>query len=265
MTSIWVFFWFFASAYEPSVPSSAYIHLPAHLAKLVFVFDVRDNPHYLAAIVTYYITAMFLATFFNVAFYHETMRTFAGDEPSVSRGLVFAGRRVLPILTWSLFAGSIGVVLRLLANRFGWLGKISASILGFTWSVAAVFTIPVLVRDGTIDPIQLLRHSGNLVKKTWGNLVYGLMRLYLIPAGVTALFFLSIFLLMPALMLAGGPLWWIVTGWSIILAIILIFMMLSQLIGNIYHCALYIYATEGVIPGEFSKSDMDARWRINGS
>src|SRR5687767_12454182 len=44
-----------------------------------------------------YMTSMVLGTFFNVAFYHELMRAFAGDPISVRRGWQFALSRIGPI------------------------------------------------------------------------------------------------------------------------------------------------------------------------
>jgi hypothetical protein len=37
---------------------------------------------------------------------------------------------------------------------------------------------------------------------------------------------------------------------------------LAGLLNNIYRCALFIYATEGVIPGTFDKDLLDSAWKV---
>jgi hypothetical protein len=36
----------------------------------------------------------------------------------------------------------------------------------------------------------------------------------------------------------------------------------NNAIQGVFRCALYIYATEGVIPDPFDRQDMDAVWKI---
>ncbi len=46
-----------------------------------------------------------------------------------------------------------------------------------------------------------------------------------------------------------------------VLAMVVLFMLLN-LIKHVFIAALYIYATEGVIPGDFNKELMDSAWKI---
>ena len=121
----------------------------------------------------FYFATIFSATFFNVAFYHEVMRAFSGERPSLARGLRFSLSRVGPIASWTMFPWSVGMIMRLIGERFGWVARIVGVFAGFAWSVAAVFAIPVLARDGALDPMAVLRDSSTLVRRTWGGLVYG--------------------------------------------------------------------------------------------
>lgn len=51
-----------------------------------------------------YFVSMFLATFFNVAFFSEIIRALRGEAVSIVRGLRFATQRWRSILLWSLLA-----------------------------------------------------------------------------------------------------------------------------------------------------------------
>jgi len=121
-----------------------------------------------------YFTSMFLATFCNVAFYHEIMQALGGNAVSIRRGFQFAVARWRAVLLWSLFAGLVGYLINAIEQRFGLLGRLITSFLGFAWSIACIFIIPTLVREEkTENPLKLLRSSAGTVKRTWGELVIG--------------------------------------------------------------------------------------------
>lgn len=254
----WAIFCVFVSVFAPADNPGA----PGLLARISFL-NLRHNPHNLVPVAGYYFLAMFIGTFFNTAFYHETMKAFAGESPSVTGGLAFALRRIAPILAWSLFAGSIGMLFRILAERLGQVGKICTSIVGFAWSVAAVFAVPVLVREGTINPVRLLRHSSNVVKDKWGSVVYGIVTVSLFPAGLLVGLVVGLMSLIHKFPPGPGPVppELIIAGIAL-LGIITCYVVLMKLLREIYQCAVYIYATEGEIPGPFSSDDMDRCWKI---
>jgi hypothetical protein len=35
-----------------------------------------------------------------------------------------------------------------------------------------------------------------------------------------------------------------------------------NVVNSVYRCALYIYATEGVVPGTFDKELLDSAWKV---
>ena len=97
----------------------------------------------------------------------------AGEEVSLRRGFALAWQRIQTILAWSLFAGSIGVLIQLLSERLGFIGKFMLRLVGFTWSVASAFVIPIMIRNESANPIVLLRSSATTIRKTWGEFVIG--------------------------------------------------------------------------------------------
>ena len=40
---------------------------------------------------------------------------------------------------------------------------------------------------------------------------------------------------------------------------------LSGIVGHVYRCALYIYATEGVVPETYNKELLDMAWKVKKS
>ena len=215
-----------------------------------------------------YLASMFLATFSNVAFYHEIMQALNGNPVSMRRGLRFALARWRAVLLWSLFAGLVGYVIRSIQERLGFLGQLVTSLIGVVWSVACIFIIPTLVRDTeTSDPIKLLRNSAGTLKRTWGEMVIGFYGLEMA--------FGAFFFLVTAVMVGGGIciyklglhshgqiLWLILLGVGGLFGVAMLLSWLSGVVNPVYRCALYIYATEGVIPETFDQELLDSAWKV---
>jgi hypothetical protein len=210
-----------------------------------------------------YLVFMFLATFCNVAFVNEIFHALSGRPVSVRSGLLFAWSRVRSILVWSLFAGIVGIVIQSLERRFGWIGKIILRVVGVVWSVASVFVIPVIVRDPALNPVALLRRSADTLRKTWGEALVGY-------AGMQAALTLFVLGSMAAAFIAAVPAW-ILGQLAIAIAVTALWTFsvialgyASSVADQIYRCALYVYASEGVAPGPYSAEMMDMAWRIKG-
>lgn len=258
VSAIWCIGHTYGSGYEPTTPA---------IIRPFTFFAYNRDLHHLLVLSASYFPLLLIGTFLNVGLFHEIMRAFAGESPSLRRGLGFASDRIVPILIWSLFAATVGMVFNLIDSRLGWLGKIRSAVGGFAWGVAAVFVIPVLVRDGGADPIRVLRHSAGLVKNTWGEWVYGAVRLHMPQIGILVGIVLVVAgaSLNEVVVKAGEPHRWVDAGWVAIIGTAVIFGVASTLCGAVYDCALYIFATEGVVPEPFCREDMDARWKIKGA
>ncbi|HEX3625445.1 MAG TPA: DUF6159 family protein [Verrucomicrobiae bacterium] len=207
-----------------------------------------------------YFVSMFLATFCNVAFYHEIMQALNGNAVSIRRGFHFAKTRWRAVLMWSLFAGIVGYIIQFIEQRVGFLGKIIASAIGFVWSVACIFAIPTLVRDTeTTNPVKLLRHSAGTLKRTWGELVVGFVGFNL----AATLIIVPFVILIVAISFAGRV---AILAPLIIFPVMFLLMLplswLKNVVNAVYRCALFIYATEGVIPEPFDKDLLDSAWKV---
>jgi hypothetical protein len=207
-----------------------------------------------------YVSSMFLATFANVAFYHEILAALRGEGVSLARGFQFALGRWRSILAWSLFAGAIGFLIRTIEERVGLIGKIISAFIGTVWSVACLFVIPVLVENPSANPLRALRHSASILKKTWGEAIIGY-------AGIT--FGNAIMALVTGVMVVGCAIYGIATQslWiplSVAVTWIFVLFAYSYLISvasHVYRGALYLYASEGAAPVGFTAEMLDAAWK----
>ncbi len=208
-----------------------------------------------------YFIAMFFATFFTVAFYHEILRALNGQDVSIIEGLIFAGTKIPSILIWSLFAGLIGYIIRKLEERVGLLGKIIFGVIGIAWSVASVFVIPFIITETSLNPFHLLRQSADTLKKTWGESLIGYVG---IQFGSLIVVFSSLLILagmvLIAVQLHSSSM--IIIACTFWLIGIIAFSYLTNVANHIYRCALYIFATDGRIPGPFDQASMQSAWKM---
>jgi len=209
-----------------------------------------------------YFVSMFTATFFNVAFYNEILAALSGDQVSLSRGLKFACSRWKAILLWALFAGLIGLIIKVIEQRFEIVGRIIAKFVGLAWSIASVFVIPVMVRETeTSNPLTMLKKSAGTLTKTWGEGLIGYI-------GIGAVN--SIVAICSMVLIAGGCFvatqlhnFWLLGGviacWIISMFIWSYLMNVASLV---YKGALYLYAAEGIVSEPYDQESLDSAWKF---
>ena len=212
-----------------------------------------------------YLVSMFLATYCNVAFYHEILAALRGEPVSVGRGFRFAGSRVMAILLWTLFAGLIGLVIKEISERLGWVGSLVTRFLGLAWSVATVFAIPVLVSERELsNPLGILKMSAATLRETWGEALIGyvglsfasllvtLSTLILIGCSVASMIVLEAYFLPIA----------VIALWVLLLCV---YSYLINVAGQVYKGALYLYATEQIVVEPFSQEMLERAWKYKKS
>jgi Family of unknown function (DUF6159) len=208
-----------------------------------------------------YLVFMFVATFVNVALTSQSLRALAGESVSVRAGFACALKRVRIILLWSLFAGLIGLILERLAAYCGWAGRLGLHLTGMTWSAASVFVIPMIIREENTDPVTLLRKSSVLIRKTWGEGLVGFVGIGLV--GMLPLMAFVALVIWSRVGLRGlehTDVNALFTGaWIVGFAGL---MWVSDFTRTFFRSALYVYASEGVVPEPFSTELMDGAWKV---
>ena len=188
----------------------------------------------------FYLVQYFVIFFFNSALVGAAMIRLDGGDPTVGDGLRIAGSKVVPILGYAAIAATVGMILRAIQERAGFIGKLVSGALGVAWTLASFLVVPVLVARN-VGPIEAVKDSALLLKKTWGEnligqggvgLVFGLIFFVIIIIGGAAII---------AVASTGNG---VLTGVMVALLIValLVAALVQAALSGIYSAALYRYA-----------------------
>jgi hypothetical protein len=120
----------------------------------------------------FYLCQYFVIFFFNTALVGAALIRLEGGDPTVADGLRIARSKVGVILGYAAIAATVGLLLRAASERAGVFGRILIGLLGMAWTVGTFLVVPVLVtRD--VGPIDAVKESMTLLKRTWGENVAG--------------------------------------------------------------------------------------------
>ena len=166
-----------------------------------------------------------------------------GGDPTVRDGLRIASSRIVQIIGYAAIAATVGLILRLIEERAGFIGRWIVGLLGLAFTVATFLTVPILV-SREIGPIDAVKESAALLKKTWGENIIG-------NAGmgfVFFLFYLGAILLGTVLIVGvaqtGSTALIVIVVALVVLAVVGLALVQAALQG-VYSAALYRYATDG--------------------
>jgi hypothetical protein len=120
----------------------------------------------------FYLVQYFVIFFFNAALVGAALIRLDGGDPTVSDGLAIASKRMGSILGYAAIAATVGMVLRFIAERAGFLGRIVTGLIGLAWTLTTYLTVPILVTKD-IGPVDAVKESVAIFKRTWGEQVVG--------------------------------------------------------------------------------------------
>src|SRR5438128_1985176 len=200
-----------------------------------------------------YFVTFFFSIYFNAAVMGAAMIRLNGGDPTISDGLKVARENIKRIAGWALVTATIGLILRAIAERFGFLGRIIAGALGAAWGIVTYLVVPVLIFE-KIGPWAAVKRSGSLLRQTWGEAAGGYFSLGAI----------IVLLALPALLapLVGFVLGGVV-GLVVGIGIAVVYWLILGLVGSaaqsILVTALYRYATTGKLGFGFPQDLLPAR------
>jgi hypothetical protein len=212
---------------------------------------------YVIIFLTYFGLA-FIATFFNVCVVYTTKIRFEGGNATFGESIKFALSRLSLILQWSLLSATVGLLLRILqqlASNLGKIGQLVANILigilGMAWSIVTIFVVPVLVYEG-LGPIDALKKSTQVIKKTWGESLIKALGLGLVQFLVFVIVIIAsgalTFVLSSAFDAAG-----LLIGISLGVLLLLLTGLVFTVASTIFNTALYVYANNNLIASGFNE------------
>jgi hypothetical protein len=192
------------------------------------------------------------------------MQCFAGKEPSLRAGLATAAGRLPQILAWAFVASTVGLILSALQNflkeKLGFIGALLGGLGEVAWGVVTYFVVPVVVVDG-VGPIEAVKRSSSILRRTWGESVGG-------EVGLGAISFLLLLpvMLIVAVVVAAGRGLGADAGTAVVVAAIVVPYVLTLTViftalGTIFRTGTYIYATTGKAPSSMDPALLQAAFR----
>jgi hypothetical protein len=201
------------------------------------------------ALFAFYLVSYFVVIFFNTALVSCVNARLQGKEMSVGEGLKNALNHFTSILAWALVSATVGIILQLLKEKGGVIGKIAASLVGGAWGLVTFFVVPILVLEdkGVVDAIK---ESTSLIRKTWGETIIGSGSIMLVFVIIGIIGFICTL----ATLLLGS---FAVFGIALVLFIglVIVLAVVAAAMQGIFVTALYTYARTGTVPSAF-RSDL---------
>jgi hypothetical protein len=207
----------------------------------------------------FYLVQYSVIIFFQTALTGVALMHLRGEPTSVSAGFALARSRIGNILGYALIAATVGLILRMVQERLGLIGRLVIGFLGLAWTVATFLVVPLIAAED-VGPIDAVKRSVSLLKRSWGENLIG-------NGGIGVVFSLILMLAMfvIALLVAGA-----VATHSIVAIIavavlsiagfILLGLIQSSLQG-IYSAALYRYAESGEASVGFDQALLEQAFR----
>lgn len=226
-------------------------------------FDGAEDPGVFEMVVVFafYLVQYFVMIFANSALVGAALIRLRGGDPTLGDGFGIAKSHLGSILGYAAIAATVGLILNFLSrgggsegkvNPLALIGVLASSLVGMAWSLATFLAVPVLVTED-LGPVEAIKRSSQLLKKTWGEQIVGGLSIGLV-FGLLAIVTLILGALAFVLVSGTSP----AAGIAIVVLLVLMFLVLaliSSTLSGIYSAAVYDYAVGGSF-GAFFKEDL---------
>lgn len=224
------------------------------LTSAVFTVDFDANGNGATAgtyvlLVAFYLVSAYVAIFFNAALISQAHIALKGGDPSVAGGLRTAGAMAGRLLPWAALTATVSLVLRVIEERLGFVGRLVAGLIGMAWQLVTYLVLPVMVLEGA-DTRDAVRRSTDMFRRTWGENVLGNVGI----GAVGFLLFLPCVALVALGAAAGGAVMWVCFGLAVVW--FLASLVVTSALSGIYQTALYHFAADRSVPQEFGGADL---------
>lgn len=195
----------------------------------------------------FYVAMSFVTIFFNAAVIGAATERLEGRPASLAIGLGLARRHLGRILVWSVITATVGMVLRLIQERAGLLGRLAAGIVGIAWSAITFFVVPVLLYEPVTAP-EAIGRSARIFKARWGEQFTGNVTIGLAVALVGVAVALPLVAVSAVVPVVGIPLLVLAIGFLAAA---------GAACAGVFNAALYRYAVAGEVAAPFTRDDLD--------
>ena len=236
--------------------------IPLVLADATLQVEGEDPTLLWLIVFAFYLLQYFIVFFFNTALVGAAMIRLEGGDPTVADGFRIASSRVVPILGYAAIAATVGLILRMIEERAGFIGRWITALLGVAFTVATFLTVPLLVARN-LGPIDAVKESASLLKRTWGENIIG-------NAGIGIVFTL-LYICVGAL----GMLWvfavasteseaLIIAAIAVAALAFVVLALIHSALQGVYAAALYRYIADGETSASFSDGMLRDAFKAKG-
>jgi hypothetical protein len=173
-----------------------------------------------------------------------------GASPTVRGVLAQAWTHRGKILSWAVLTTTVGIAIRAVEQRVGGIfGTILGFLGGVAWAIASFLVVPIVIAEN-LGPIDAVKRSAQLIRKTWGTSLRTTLRLgatqflaMLVPVAVVIVGVVAI---------ASGNAAAITVGIALVVLGVLALLGLAMVFSAIWTYAralIYRYATQRPVPG----------------
>ena len=161
---------------------------------------------------------------------------------------------MLSIVTLTAVTSTFGFLLALFGRSRNVAVQLARAVIGTAWSLATYLAIPVMVQERR-GGVPSLRRSGMLFRRTWGETALSEVGIRVLTAHIAVVLVIVAIVLVKLLD-------------DSVFALLLVVSLSIAAIGvigaleAIYRAALYVFASEGVVPEPFGGPELDAIWHV---
>ena len=218
------------------------------------IFETMPDWMMFITIFLFYYINYFVIIFFNSGAVLYSIKHIKGEKPTFGNVFNELRDRLGHLLGWTAIAATIGIIVNSIENQSDFVGKLVAGLIGLSWTVTSFLVIPVLVIERK-GPIESLKESAGMLKKSWGEQLIGHFSFGLI---FTALFIGAGALTIPLFFL--GEIFSLI-GLALLIIFGLFLGILQWILQSIFMATLYLYVRESRLPGSFSQTQIDSAVR----
>jgi len=215
------------------------------------------------------IVFLFVAANFQVVSQAAVMvaanERFEGRNPSVAGSIKVALSRYGALSLFGFLETTVGIIMRAIQERLGFLGSLIRIIGGLLWAIATYFAITEIM-FGQKGPIDAIKNSVVLIKEKWGNA----LKSNIVAGAVVALVYLAglgtVFAGVGMLVTARSENM-IPAGLSVIGSGVVLFLiagLIQTTVMAYVRVALYRYATGQSLPG-FNEELLGQAFKVKNS
>jgi hypothetical protein len=185
-----------------------------------------------------YLVFYFIGIYFNTAIIGCATIRLEGGNPTIKDGFRIANKNLRAIVGWALIAATVGIILSAIRERAGILGQIVTSLIGFAWTMAAFFVIPIYIYEN-LPVSKAIKRSAHVFKDTWGETFIGYfgLGLILVPLALIGLIPIAVGLYVDGLLV----------GFVIALVYWIVIACLGIAAQGVLKASLYRYAITGKV------------------